>query len=124
MYFVLTYQELLRRKLGLYEHVTYINPGQLVNDFKVEVAIQESRAISTLEVPPLRSDLLSEAKSSNTGNTSKLKQIHKYNGQWINRVLCPSQQPLTLSKAVSSRVFEESGMPRLSYKIPNIRQAH
>ncbi|KAJ8301346.1 LOW QUALITY PROTEIN: hypothetical protein KUTeg_020333 [Tegillarca granosa] len=64
--FVLTYQELLRRKLGLYEHVTYINPGQLVEDFKVEVAIQESREISTLEVPAAKEGFVNP-KPADTG---------------------------------------------------------
>ncbi|KAK3102942.1 hypothetical protein FSP39_015126 [Pinctada imbricata] len=58
--FELTYQELLRRKKGRYSHVTYINPGQLVNDFLIEVKINESRALSELEVPAIRNDILTD----------------------------------------------------------------
>lgn len=56
--FNLTYQELMKRQKGLYEHAIYINPGQTVDDLRVEVAIQESRDITTLNVPPLRNDIL------------------------------------------------------------------
>ena len=32
--FRLTYDELLKRKVGLYEYVLHIQPGQVVDDFK------------------------------------------------------------------------------------------
>ncbi|KAK3610521.1 hypothetical protein CHS0354_008950 [Potamilus streckersoni] len=51
--FNLTYQELLRRKRGLYHHVVYIDPGQPVQDMNVWIHIQESRNISVVRVPPL-----------------------------------------------------------------------
>ncbi|XP_013407759.1 inter-alpha-trypsin inhibitor heavy chain H3 isoform X1 [Lingula anatina] len=52
--FNITFQELLQRKLGLYEHVINVNPGQVVRDLKVDVYIHESREITVLKVPPLR----------------------------------------------------------------------
>ncbi|XP_076469052.1 inter-alpha-trypsin inhibitor heavy chain H3-like [Babylonia areolata] len=55
--FNLTYQEVLERRLGVYEHVIYINPGQAVEDLSIEVAIEENREITYLHVPPLRNDL-------------------------------------------------------------------
>ncbi|KAK3610525.1 hypothetical protein CHS0354_008955 [Potamilus streckersoni] len=65
--FNLTYQELLRRKRGLYHHVVYIDPGQPVLDMIVRVHIQESRKISVVRVPPLRNDI-SEIKGIATNN--------------------------------------------------------
>lgn len=40
--FNLTYQELLQRRLGVYEHMVFLNPGQVVNDLRVDVKIRES----------------------------------------------------------------------------------
>lgn len=58
--FELTYQELLERRLGLYEHVIYIDPGQSVADMKVDVYIVESRVITDLSVPPISNDLITD----------------------------------------------------------------
>ena len=55
--FSLTYQELLQRRLGLYEHVINIDPGQVVHDLKVMVTIRESNKIILLKVPELRTSL-------------------------------------------------------------------
>ncbi|XP_062581867.1 inter-alpha-trypsin inhibitor heavy chain H3-like [Saccostrea cucullata] len=58
--FELTYRELLTRTKGLYNHVIYINPGQVVDDLKINVLIKESRNITTIKTPPIRNDLLTE----------------------------------------------------------------
>ncbi|XP_060559995.1 inter-alpha-trypsin inhibitor heavy chain H4-like [Ruditapes philippinarum] len=52
--FNLTYQEFLKRVKGAYEHKIFINPGYPVKDFKVTVAILESRDITKLVVPPIK----------------------------------------------------------------------
>ena len=57
--FYLTYNEILQRRRGYYDHTIYINPRQIVDDFRIEVYIQESREITLLRVPPLRNDILS-----------------------------------------------------------------
>ena len=51
--FKLTYEELLERKSGKYEHFINIDPKQLVDDLKVEVFINESLPISSIIVPEL-----------------------------------------------------------------------
>ncbi|XP_060080591.1 inter-alpha-trypsin inhibitor heavy chain H4-like isoform X2 [Ylistrum balloti] len=56
--FELRYQELLQRKLGSYNHVIYVKPGQPVDDMRIDVDIFESRAITSLNVPPIRNDIL------------------------------------------------------------------
>jgi Vault protein inter-alpha-trypsin. len=53
--FNLTYEELLTRKLGLYNHVINLQPGQEVQDLQVQVLISESRNITVLRVPEVRS---------------------------------------------------------------------
>ena len=58
--FNLTYQEILERRLGFYDHVLYIDPGQPVDDMRVDVSIEENREISYLHVPPIRSHMLTD----------------------------------------------------------------
>lgn len=52
--FKLTYEELLQRRNGQYEHSININPDSIVGDFKVEVFINESLPIANLFVPELK----------------------------------------------------------------------
>lgn len=58
--FELTYRELLKRTNGLYDHVIYINPGQVVEDLKINVLIKETTNITTIKTPPIRKDLLTD----------------------------------------------------------------
>jgi len=51
--FKLTYEELLERKAGRYEHAINIDPKNIVDDLKIEVYINESLPISTISVPEL-----------------------------------------------------------------------
>ena len=52
--FRLTYDELLERKLGRYRLAINVNPGQIVDDLKIEVFIDESLPVSFLSVPELK----------------------------------------------------------------------
>lgn len=72
--FNLTYQELLERVYGEYEHIIYIDPGQIVEDFKIDVAIHESRDITKVSVPPIRNDILSD--SSIDGKKTVFTYMH------------------------------------------------
>ncbi|KAF2898985.1 hypothetical protein ILUMI_07190 [Ignelater luminosus] len=53
--FYLTYEELLKRKNGKYEQIINIYPKQPVEDLNVEVIISESKKITDLKTPPIRS---------------------------------------------------------------------
>ncbi|KAB0383267.1 hypothetical protein FD755_005184 [Muntiacus reevesi] len=48
--FLLSYEELLQRRLGKYEHVVSVRPQQLVGRLTVEVTVMERPGISELEV--------------------------------------------------------------------------
>ncbi|XP_069834864.1 inter-alpha-trypsin inhibitor heavy chain H2 [Dendropsophus ebraccatus] len=48
--FELHYQEALQRKLGVYEHNLYLQPGRLAKHFEVDIYIMEPDGISTLNV--------------------------------------------------------------------------
>lgn len=52
--FMLTYEQLLRRRLGRYEHVTSLRPLQLVSRLTLDVTIVEQSPITQLEVLLLR----------------------------------------------------------------------
>ncbi|XP_077140658.1 inter-alpha-trypsin inhibitor heavy chain H6 isoform X1 [Ranitomeya variabilis] len=56
--FTLTYEELLRRQLGKYEHSISVKPGQIVQNLTVQVTISERTGIDYVRVLPLRSSRL------------------------------------------------------------------
>ncbi|TSK13144.1 Inter-alpha-trypsin inhibitor heavy chain H5 [Bagarius yarrelli] len=64
--FLLTYEELLQRRLGYYQHVTSVRPMQLVSKLSVAITIVEHSRIKYLEVLPLR-----RSKTSAFRNSSK-----------------------------------------------------
>ncbi|XP_029017487.1 inter-alpha-trypsin inhibitor heavy chain H2 [Betta splendens] len=49
--FELHYQEMMQRKLGLYEHKLYLQPGRLVPQLQVDVYIYEPKGISAVQTP-------------------------------------------------------------------------
>ncbi|XP_069314768.1 inter-alpha-trypsin inhibitor heavy chain H5 [Eulemur rufifrons] len=62
--FFLSYEELLQRRLGKYEHVVSVRPQQLAGRLSVEVNILEQSGIESLQVPPLQN---SRQKGSGRG---------------------------------------------------------
>ncbi|XP_069842039.1 inter-alpha-trypsin inhibitor heavy chain H6 [Dendropsophus ebraccatus] len=56
--FTLTYEELLKRQLGKYEHSVSVRPGQIVQNLTVQVTVSEKTGIEYVRVLPLRSNRL------------------------------------------------------------------
>ncbi|KAK9407581.1 inter-alpha-trypsin inhibitor heavy chain H6 [Crotalus adamanteus] len=56
--FELTYEELLQRHLGKYQHAISIRPQQVVRNLTVEVSISERTGIDQVQVLPLRTSRL------------------------------------------------------------------
>uniref|UniRef100_A0A8C5PDJ5 Inter-alpha-trypsin inhibitor heavy chain 5 n=1 Tax=Leptobrachium leishanense TaxID=445787 RepID=A0A8C5PDJ5_9ANUR len=54
--FLLMYEELLQRRLGMYEHMISVRPQQLVGHLRIEVNIYENSGITSLEVPPFQNN--------------------------------------------------------------------
>ncbi|XP_064616071.1 inter-alpha-trypsin inhibitor heavy chain H4-like isoform X2 [Liolophura sinensis] len=79
--FNLTYQELLQRRLGLYEHVIYINPGQIVPDLQVHVFINETREITQLSAPEIRDDKLSSNVITDTNKFARIDSLSPSSAQ-------------------------------------------
>uniref|UniRef100_A0A1A8ABT9 Inter-alpha-trypsin inhibitor heavy chain family, member 6 n=1 Tax=Nothobranchius furzeri TaxID=105023 RepID=A0A1A8ABT9_NOTFU len=67
MSFLLSYEELLPRRLGRYELSLGLRPGQLVQNLTLDVSIHERTGISFVKVLPLKtSRLLSDSAQANT----------------------------------------------------------
>ncbi|KAM7367333.1 hypothetical protein PAMP_015243 [Pampus punctatissimus] len=65
--FLLTYEELLQRRLGRYEHVTSLRPMQLVSRLSLDVTIVDHSTITDLQVLPLRN---SKSRSNSAVSTA------------------------------------------------------
>ncbi|XP_076578158.1 inter-alpha-trypsin inhibitor heavy chain H5 [Chaetodon auriga] len=65
--FLLTYEELLQRRLGRYEHVTSLRPMQLVSRLSLDVTIVDHSPITDLQVLPLRNGRSTGASNSAAG---------------------------------------------------------
>ncbi|XP_070710275.1 inter-alpha-trypsin inhibitor heavy chain H5 [Pempheris klunzingeri] len=71
--FMLTYEELLQRRLGHYEHVTSLRPLQLVSRLSLDVTIVDHAPITGLQVLPLRNGKSNSASNPAAGpNAPKL----------------------------------------------------
>ncbi|CAN9508438.1 unnamed protein product [Ophioblennius macclurei] len=75
--FLLTYEELLQRRLGRYEHVTSLRPMQLVSRLSLEVTIVDHAPIVDLEVLPLRNGRSNGATASAASSSSASKSAAK-----------------------------------------------
>lgn len=88
--FFLSYEELLQRRLGKYEHIISVRPQQLVGRLTVEVNILERSGITSLEVLPLHN---SRKKGSGKaeGESRLLPVLRSYGtlkaGSWVSRTL-------------------------------------
>lgn len=69
--FFLTYEELLQRRLGRYEHITSIRPMQLVSRLSLDITIVDHYPITHLEVLPLRNGKGITSASSASKPTAK-----------------------------------------------------
>lgn len=90
--FQLTYDELLQRKRGQYEHIIYIDPKQVVHQLLVEVFIYESREITALRIPPVRNDILSNSFEYITTNPLAIVERPSPNSAYIRYNPSPEEQ--------------------------------
>ncbi|XP_034019042.1 inter-alpha-trypsin inhibitor heavy chain H5 [Thalassophryne amazonica] len=68
--FLLTYEELLQRRLGRYQHVTSLRPLHLVSRLSLDVTIIDHALITHLEVLPLRNGRTNSATNSPSGSNA------------------------------------------------------
>ncbi|XP_046333949.2 inter-alpha-trypsin inhibitor heavy chain H3-like isoform X1 [Haliotis rufescens] len=72
--FNLTYEEVLQRRDGVYTHSIYIDPGQPVPDMKIDVAVQDTRDITTLKVPPIYSNSITDVDITENNNLAVVQR--------------------------------------------------
>ncbi|XP_062582779.1 inter-alpha-trypsin inhibitor heavy chain H4-like [Saccostrea cucullata] len=108
--FELTYRELLRRRTGKYEQLIYINPGQIVDDFRVDVSIEEYRNITSVHVPPLRNDILTD----DTEGKNKDAEIVRLSPTQvkISYSLTKSQQEILSEQGISGQFVVQYDVER------------
>ncbi|KAL4227000.1 Inter-alpha-trypsin inhibitor heavy chain 3 [Mactra antiquata] len=99
--FVLTYDEVLQRKRGQYEHIVYIDPKQVVDQLLVEVFIYESRDITALRIPPVRNDILSNSFDHPTTNDLALVERPSPKTAYIRYNPSPAEQKKDSAQGVS-----------------------
>ena len=69
--FTLIYEELLVRRLGSYKLVVNVNPGQIIEDLRVFVGIDETRPIEFVDASDIESsDLISLPGKRKTKDTN------------------------------------------------------
>ncbi|XP_060854515.1 inter-alpha-trypsin inhibitor heavy chain H3-like [Rhopalosiphum padi] len=93
--FNLTYEQLLNRKLGIYENVINLQPGQIVKNLQVIVDIEESSNITTLEVP----DIKTTNEIETTVSKNKLAKISRESGNKVTITWSPTaKEQLTFTE--------------------------
>lgn len=117
--FMLTYEELLQRRLGRYEHVTSLRPLQLVSRLTLDVTIIDHSAITGLEVLLLRnSRSVGGAGPSRTSGRSGPRLKIGCGGITHLRGLGVSGRP---QLPVTTEIKKEKNMCRITFS-PNIVQ--
>nr|CAD7261807.1 unnamed protein product [Timema shepardi] len=113
--FNLTYEELLKRELSVYNHAININPGQIVPDLSVEVYINESSKITTLEVPALKES--NEVNQENATQGNPLAKIERLSdtSAIIRWAPTPEEQKQLNSEGVKGQLVVRYDVDRESH---------
>nr|CAD7204993.1 unnamed protein product [Timema douglasi] len=113
--FNLTYEELLKRELSVYNHAININPGQIVPDLSVEVYINESSNITTLEVPALKES--NEINQENATQGNPLAKIERLSdtSAIIRWAPTPEEQKQLNSEGVKGQLVVRYDVDRESH---------
>ncbi|XP_069689636.1 inter-alpha-trypsin inhibitor heavy chain H4-like [Periplaneta americana] len=114
--FNLTYEELLSRKLGTYKHVINLDPGQIVRDLSVEVRINESADITTLNVPALRtSNEIDADPSAGATNPLVTKERPTPQSAVVRFAPTPDQQRDLASDGIKGHLVVEYDVSRTGH---------
>ena len=103
--FTLTYEELLRRHDSRYEHVIHVNPGEIVDDYKVNIYINESLPITFVNVPELKK---SENEITSLLEDNKIANITKNVGNDSRKAHIEFSPSVEDQKRMAQKDFEES----------------
>uniref|UniRef100_A0A3Q2PG70 Inter-alpha-trypsin inhibitor heavy chain family member 6 n=1 Tax=Fundulus heteroclitus TaxID=8078 RepID=A0A3Q2PG70_FUNHE len=103
MSFLLTYEELLPRRLGRYELSLGLRPGQPVQNLTLDVSIHERTGISLIKVLPLRTSRLLTNTAQGDSTPPASTQVEKSNScARIYYSPTPQQQNSISSKGINA----------------------
>ncbi|XP_070539152.1 inter-alpha-trypsin inhibitor heavy chain H4-like [Ptychodera flava] len=88
--FVLTYQEMLYRRHGIYEHRISVRPRQIIDDLKVSVFITEPQGLRFVKVPPIQANAID--RWSGNDATNKLATIDLLSPEHVRVAFTPSRE--------------------------------
>ncbi|CAG2062582.1 unnamed protein product [Timema podura] len=105
----------LRENLSVYNHAININPGQIVPDLSVEVYINESSKITTLEVPALKES--NEINQENATQDNPLAKIERLSdtSAIIRWAPTPEEQKQLNSEGVKGQLVVRYDVDRESH---------
>ena len=101
--FTLTYQEVLRRRRGIYEHEIHVDPGQPVQDFRIEVQIRENRPLKFVRTPALRTDFLLTNLVEDASTKYDITLIERPSPETATIVFTPDIKEQGDGKGISAR---------------------
>ncbi|XP_054289756.1 inter-alpha-trypsin inhibitor heavy chain H4-like [Macrosteles quadrilineatus] len=113
--FNLTYEELLSRKLGLYNHVVNLHPGQIVPDLSVSVHISESHHLTKLAVLPFHTG--GKILVDNNETVWDQVSVEKLGKKKVNIRFSPSQDLQSLLEVVKGEGL--AGQLVIRYDVDN-----
>merc|ERR1712233_100625 len=115
--FRLTYDELLGRKEGMYRQEINIDPQQIVEDFRVEVFINESLPITEVSVPELLESNSIDPSEESQNSFVTIEKDFEGNAKNAKIVFAPT--------AIEQRAAAEEGMSgrlRINYDVDRQNQ--
>merc|ERR1712233_167389 len=115
--FRLTYDELLGRKEGMYRQEINIDPQQIVEDFRVEVFINESLPITEVSVPELLESNSIDPSEESENSFVTIEKDFEGNAKNAKIVFAPT--------AIEQRAAAEEGMSgrlRINYDVDRQNQ--
>merc|ERR1712130_809301 len=115
--FRLTYDELLGRKEGMYRQEINIDPQQIVEDFRVEVFINESLPITEVSVPELLESNSIDPSEESQNSFVTIEKDFEGNAKNVKIVFAPT--------AIEQRAAAEEGMSgrlRINYDVDRQNQ--
>ncbi|XP_077295065.1 inter-alpha-trypsin inhibitor heavy chain H4-like isoform X3 [Arctopsyche grandis] len=113
--FRLRYEELLTRRLGLYNLVVNLNPGQIVDDLTVDVDIQENSPITKILVPELRTGNEIDAQPTDAQNQYASTILTEDNSHAKVHFSPNKEQQMELIKLFKAKNAEISTPPPYPY---------
>nr|XP_026484892.1 inter-alpha-trypsin inhibitor heavy chain H3-like [Vanessa tameamea] len=117
--FNLTYEELLVRRNGVYNHAINLHPGALVPKMEVTVHIKESQKISLLRVPEVRTGNEIDATEKDAQNAKAVIKKSNDNKEATITFTPDLEEQNRLMAIYSDKIIESAKLPHEWYSEQN-----